>query len=109
MFERKTVLVIDFQEMPESIKQELSRWERFGNDRVLPLVTYQFDEGLQPPEQMFQVENFEDLFDRKVSEGKFSGSIDDFVRTHGLAVHYWFAQQGQNLTGIDEVLIDICW
>ncbi len=110
MFARKTVLFVEWTKLPQHLKDELSRWHLFGNDRALLLQTsYRLGEGEQTPAQMLRPENFTSLYESVVKEDGFVGSFETFLKRYALSTHHWLATSGQDFTGIDEVYLDICW
>jgi hypothetical protein len=110
MFEKKTVLLVEWTRMPQPAKDEVADWHLFGNDRLLKLETsYRLGAGPQTPEHMLKEESIRWLYDGVVADGAFEGSFEDFLTRYHMQTFYWLAKSGQNFVGIDEVLIDICW
>lgn len=110
MLKRKTILVVNFLDLPPDVKEELRDWHLFGNDRMLELITsYRLGDGPQTPENMLKLENFEALYQLSVKEDGFTGTLDDFLGAYNLRALHWVASQKPNLADIDQVVVDVSW
>ncbi len=110
MLQRKTVLVVQYTRLPQAVRDELSDWHLFGNDRLLHLRTsYRLGSGPQTPLHMLQEDNFKTLYDAVVRDEGFKGSFDDFLGRYGLRTLHWVTCQKPDLTGVEDVLLDVCW
>lgn len=108
---RKTVLIFKYVSLPENIKNTISGWCGFHNDCMIPMrseFTPGCDFGDSWKESLTQ-EELEKYYRDQCEENRFKGSLEDFIKKHGLELEKYLIDQKIDLTGIDEILIDVSW
>jgi hypothetical protein len=100
----RKVFILDLCELPIEVRNCVKKWLGFHNDTYLP-VRSEFD-----PESwskgMSEVEAY--WKDQKECRN-YKGSLEDFIKDYALEFDIWFIQQNFDLTGIDQVLVDVRW
>ncbi len=95
----KKVVIIDWHKLPRNVKEEISESHSFGNDRYLRHYS-ELDTGST-------MEDVVDYHKEQVETNEYKGSLEDFIRDYGLELDVWLMSQHIDMTGIDDILIEV--
>ena len=102
--EKKTMLLIEFIEMPKPIMEVVRGWCGFGNDCIVPLRSEfnvkSFAKG------MVEIESY---WEQQKKTNSYEGTLEQFIKDYGLAFEVWFIEQKFDLTGVDKIAVNVCW
>jgi len=111
MFSKKTVLFLKYTELPQEIQEAVQNKvaERFANDIYLKLWSeFEPDEGSTWADELTQA-NIEAYHRDQQETNNFDGTLEEFIDRYGLAIEKWLVDTEVDLTGVEEILIEICW
>jgi hypothetical protein len=104
MFRKANCLILEYIKLPKSIMNVISEWCGFHNDCLLKVSTEftvsAYKEGMKA---------IKDYWKDQVKTNNYKGTLEKFIKDYGLEFDVWFIEQKFDITGVDEILIDICW
>lgn len=102
---RQTVLIINYVDLPKDVKKAVRNWcGVFSNDVILR-VRSEFDV------QSWRVgmSEIESYWHAQTELNGYKGNLTQFIKDYGLEFDVWIIGQNFDLSGIDQVLINVCW
>lgn len=101
IFTKEMVLVVEYTNCPEEIKNIIRNDYRFRNDCYLE------HHGEMWPESMtlFDIDQY---YKDQVDNG-YKGDIDKFIVDYNLQFEKWIIESGVDLSGVEKILISVCW
>jgi hypothetical protein len=110
---KKTFLIVEWTKLPENIRNNIADNQSFSNDCFLPIYS-EFD--------LSDYNNFEEqinsywqdqLVGNHYVDKEKIATLENFITEYGLEFDVWLANyikdNNIDITGVDEVLIKVCW
>ena len=104
MFQKKTCLFIEWTKLPKPFKELTSESLGFSNYCNIPMRS-----EFQPVDLAKGMIVIEDYWKHQKDTNGFEGTLQDFIENYGLQFEVWLIEQKVDLTGVDEILINVCW
>ena len=110
MLKKQTVLVIEYTELPEEMKEIVRDDWRFRNDVSITHVSEMAPCGDDETwGENLSREAIEEYHKGQVEENGYEGDFDKFLEDYGLAFDMWLLGQDIDLSDVRVIYIDICW
>lgn len=102
---KKNCLIIEWLDLPQSLRDHVGDWDRFGNDRLLT-VWLDCKPCLLTEESIRN--HYVSQIERK-DKYAYKGTFEKFIEDRGLQIPMWVATQGFDLSDVDMILINVSW
>ena len=104
---RKSVLIIEYTSLPDSLKDVIREWVGFGNDCLVPLRSefQPFGEGTW--KESFTKEQLKKYHEDQTQTNGFKGTLSEFIEEYGLQVDEYLMEQKIDLDGVEDILVSI--
>lgn len=109
MFEKKTVLIIEYTELPEEMKEIVKGDWRFRNDISITYVSEMAPVDGETWGETLSRKAIEEYHKGQVEENGYEGDLDQFLKDYDLAFDMWLLGQNIDLSDVRAIYIDICW
>ena len=100
----ETVLILDWNELPESLQDDIVGWHSFGNDRFLTHWSM-----LIPRKEKVDESVFRKMYADRCQAREYMGTFEEFLIEFNLELDWWLKDQPFDLTNVTKILIRICW
>lgn len=100
--EKKTVLVVEFTELPQPVRETVRTWCGFHNDCLLP-ARMEWDSSKLSLALLEEARARDDAAD-----GVYD-TLAEYCHAYNLVFEYWILNQGHDLSTVDGVYVNICW
>lgn len=109
-FKREEILIVEWYECPDEIKDALKKRFNFHNDVCIQYVS-EFDPygGKQDYSDTFTMRKMEGYWKNQTKDNGFVGSLEDFIKEYDLVIDKWFIDSGYDFKGICTIYFKICW
>lgn len=111
---REQVLIIDYLDLPNFIRDELHKLESFRNDVMLPHISelsFLYEDDIKAGEDLsrrittYHIENY---YKDQCETNNYKGSLAEFISDYGLTIDAWLISANIDLTGIHRVIFNVC-
>lgn len=101
---KKTVFIFEWSDLPGFLKTQIAERERFQNDCYLQ----SFSE-FEPYHYLKGMKAIEDYWTDQKLTNNYDGDLEEFIKEYHLEFDKWIIEQGFDMTGVELILIKICW
>lgn len=117
LYKKQEVLILNFNELPECIKENIRNRESFHNDCYLNTCSEFEPTGYDDEYKdwsscctMERIENYWKAQRKNNSDWCKSETLEQFIEEYGLQFEKWLiTESGINLKGVEKILFEICW
>lgn len=108
-----TALILNWVDLPKDIKNVVKNeydW-RFHNDVMITFCNLDLcpNEGEKWSDVLIK-EKFDKWYETDLSDGKFKGPFDEWIKSHGLEISWWLFEHREKLDlNVDKIIFNICW
>lgn len=101
---KTTVFILEFTELPKQFQKEIADHERFHNDCYLRHLS-----EFEPEDYMKGMSEVKNYYKDQKENNNYKGSFKKFIVDYSLEFDIWIMEQKFDLTGVEEILIRVCW
>lgn len=103
----ETVLIIDFDQIPEKIQELLREQDNFNRGFIKYLSNLSPCGDNDDWGNRCSLENIEKYRNDQINCGNFSGTLEKFIEEYYLELDYYMIKEEFNLKGVKTILIEV--
>lgn len=104
------VLIVDYQELPEELKDTIRSFDGFGNGQIIEYMSYMsyMSPGEETWDETLTVSEIESYWKTECSAGSRNETLEQFINNSGLKFDGWLLEQQFDLN-VSKILVDVYW